>query len=195
VNEPVLTVRPDDDPTGLKHVALYVLLMVVTDVLDGNINTLSCKCSRNCEFHLLFLFVVTYFWALGKKAISWYISFWKIIAVIVASQKQAFTFVSSNCYCRLTICNIMAVWSYFSYLFVGTTIFTTDIWTFRFHFMVPVYFMIRSKQFMYEAVRTAYWVIRTKDDSLTLRLHIYIYIYVAPILDVSRSHTTTHHSP
>jgi NADH-ubiquinone oxidoreductase chain 1 len=35
--------------------------------------------------------------------------------------------------------------------------------------------------------------------SLTLRLlisyiYIYIYIYGAPILDVSRSHTTTHHS-
>jgi len=32
---------------------------------------------------------------------------------------------------------------------------------------------------------------------LTLRLlmsYIYIYIYGAPILDVSRSHTTTHHS-
>jgi len=33
--------------------------------------------------------------------------------------------------------------------------------------------------------------------SLTLRqlmFYIYIYIYGAPILDVSRSHTTTHHS-
>jgi len=31
--------------------------------------------------------------------------------------------------------------------------------------------------------------------SLTLRLLMtYIYIYGAPILDVSRSHTTTHHS-
>jgi len=35
------------------------------------------------------------------------------------------------------------------------------------------------------------------DKSLTLRLlmsYIYIYIYEAPILDVSRSHTTTQHS-
>jgi len=40
VNEPVLTVRPDDGPIGPKHVALYVLLMVVIDVLYGNINTL-----------------------------------------------------------------------------------------------------------------------------------------------------------
>ena len=40
VNEPVLIVRPDDGPIGPKHVALYVLLMVVIDVLDGNINTL-----------------------------------------------------------------------------------------------------------------------------------------------------------
>jgi hypothetical protein len=39
VNEPVLIVRPDDGPTGPKHVALYVLLMVIIDVLDGNINT------------------------------------------------------------------------------------------------------------------------------------------------------------
>ena len=34
-------------------------------------------------------------------------------------------------------------------------------------------------------------------EVLTLRLlmsYIYIYIYGAPILDVSRSHTTTHHS-
>ena len=36
--------------------------------------------------------------------------------------------------------------------------------------------------------------------SLTLRrlmsyIYIYIYIYGAPILDVSRSHTTTQHSP
>ena len=37
----------------------------------------------------------------------------------------------------------------------------------------------------------------TKITGLTLRLlmsYIYIYIYGAPILDVSRSHTTTHHS-
>jgi len=40
VNEPVLIVRPDDGPIGLKHVALNVLLMVTIDVLDGNINTL-----------------------------------------------------------------------------------------------------------------------------------------------------------
>jgi hypothetical protein len=40
VNEPVLIVRPDDGPIGPKHVALYVLLMVITDVLDENINTL-----------------------------------------------------------------------------------------------------------------------------------------------------------
>ena len=40
VNEPVLTARPDDGPIGLKHVALNVLLMVIIDVLDGNINTL-----------------------------------------------------------------------------------------------------------------------------------------------------------
>ena len=36
-----------------------------------------------------------------------------------------------------------------------------------------------------------------RDGLLTLRLlmsYIYIYIYGAPILDVSRSHTTTHHS-
>ena len=44
-------------------------------------------------------------------------------------------------------------------------------------------------------------VSRIRDKPLTLRLlmtHIYIYIYIyiyrAPILDVSRSHTTTHHS-
>jgi hypothetical protein len=40
VNEPVLIVRPDDGPIGLKHVVLTVLLMVIMDVLDGNINTL-----------------------------------------------------------------------------------------------------------------------------------------------------------
>ena len=40
-------------------------------------------------------------------------------------------------------------------------------------------------------------VSRIKFKSLTIRLlmsYIYIYIYGAPILDVSRSHTTTHHS-
>jgi len=40
-------------------------------------------------------------------------------------------------------------------------------------------------------------VSRRRVKSLTLRLlmsYIYIYIYGAPILDVSRSHTTTHHS-
>jgi hypothetical protein len=31
---------PDDGPIKPKHVALYVLLMVIIDVLDGNINTL-----------------------------------------------------------------------------------------------------------------------------------------------------------
>jgi hypothetical protein len=40
-------------------------------------------------------------------------------------------------------------------------------------------------------------VSRIRVKSLTLRLlmsYIYIYIYGAPILDVSRSHTTTQHS-
>ena len=36
--------------------------------------------------------------------------------------------------------------------------------------------------------------IRVKSLPLRLLIHIYIYIYGAPILDVSRSHTTTHHS-
>jgi hypothetical protein len=40
VNEPVLIVRPDNSLIGPKHVALYVLLMVIIDVLDENINTL-----------------------------------------------------------------------------------------------------------------------------------------------------------
>ena len=43
MNEPVLIVRPDDGPIGPKHVALYALLMVTIDVLDGNINTLYKK--------------------------------------------------------------------------------------------------------------------------------------------------------
>jgi hypothetical protein len=128
---------------------------------------LSCKRMRNCEFRWLFLFVVTYFWALEKKAILWHISFWKIIAVIVASQKQVSTFARNDCYCRLIICNVMAMWNYILYLCVGTTPFTSDIWMFRFQFMVPVYFlMIWSKPFMYKVVQTVYWVIRTKDDSL-----------------------------
>jgi len=43
VNEPVLIIKPDDGPIGPKLVALYVLLMIIIDVLDGNINTLfSC---------------------------------------------------------------------------------------------------------------------------------------------------------
>ena len=42
-------------------------------------------------------------------------------------------------------------------------------------------------------------VSRIRVKSLSLRrlmsyIYIYIYIYGAPILDVSRSHTTTHHS-
>ena len=40
MNKPVLIVRPDDGPVGPKHVALFVLLMVIVDVLDGNVNTL-----------------------------------------------------------------------------------------------------------------------------------------------------------
>ena len=40
VNEPVLMVRPDDGSIGPKHVASYVPLMVIIDVLDENINTL-----------------------------------------------------------------------------------------------------------------------------------------------------------
>jgi len=39
VNEPVLIASPDDGPIGPKHVALCVLLVVIIDVLDGNINT------------------------------------------------------------------------------------------------------------------------------------------------------------
>jgi len=60
VNEPVLIVRPDDGSTGLKLVALNVLLMVITDVLDENINTLykiwntsgQIKLSKKFEFPL-----------------------------------------------------------------------------------------------------------------------------------------------
>ena len=37
-------------------------------------------------------------------------------------------------------------------------------------------------------------VSRIRVKSLTIRLLMYIYIYGAPILDVSRSHTTTQHS-
>ena len=38
VNEPVLIVRPDDGLIGPKHVALYVLLMlIIVGVLDENI--------------------------------------------------------------------------------------------------------------------------------------------------------------
>ena len=40
MNEPVLIVRPDDGPIGPKHVALNVVLMIIIDVLDGNVNTL-----------------------------------------------------------------------------------------------------------------------------------------------------------
>ena len=39
VKEPVLIVRPDGSPKGPKHVAVYVLLKVIMDVLNGNINT------------------------------------------------------------------------------------------------------------------------------------------------------------
>ena len=39
LNEPVLIVMTDDGPIWPKHVALNVLLMVIIDVLDGNINT------------------------------------------------------------------------------------------------------------------------------------------------------------
>ena len=34
VNEPVLIIRPDDGPIGPKHVALYVILVIIIDVLD-----------------------------------------------------------------------------------------------------------------------------------------------------------------
>ena len=48
-------------------------------------------------------------------------------------------------------------------------------------------------------IRVKSLTLRLRVKSLTLRLlmsyiYIYIYIYGAPILDVSRSHTTTHHS-
>jgi hypothetical protein len=42
VNEPVLIVRPDDGQIGTKHVALNVLLMVITDV-DENILCLNME--------------------------------------------------------------------------------------------------------------------------------------------------------
>ena len=42
--EPVLIVRPDDGLIGPKHVALYVLLMLITDVLGGNRNTVFKIC-------------------------------------------------------------------------------------------------------------------------------------------------------
>ena len=40
VKEPVFIVWPDDGPIRLKHVALNVLLIVITDVFVENINTL-----------------------------------------------------------------------------------------------------------------------------------------------------------
>jgi hypothetical protein len=38
VKEPVLIVRPDDGPIGLKHVALNVYLRIIIYMLDENIN-------------------------------------------------------------------------------------------------------------------------------------------------------------
>jgi hypothetical protein len=52
VNEPVLIVRPDDDPIGPKHVALYVLLIVLIDVLDKNINILFKQKTAVLYIHL-----------------------------------------------------------------------------------------------------------------------------------------------
>jgi hypothetical protein len=40
IREPVLIIRSDNGPIGLKHVAFYVLLMIIIDVLDENIKTL-----------------------------------------------------------------------------------------------------------------------------------------------------------
>jgi hypothetical protein len=39
VNEAVLVVRSDDGLIGPKHVALYVLLMVIIDVSNENMDT------------------------------------------------------------------------------------------------------------------------------------------------------------
>ena len=61
----------------------------------------------------------------------------------------------------------------------------------------PIYFLalLGAHHFLH--------VSRVRVKSITLRLlmsyiykyiYIYIYIYEAPILDVSRSHITTHHS-
>ena len=66
VNEPVLMVRPDDGSIGPKHVASYVPLMVIIDVLDENINTLYKIWNtlgqiklRNLALEIHFTFVVS----------------------------------------------------------------------------------------------------------------------------------------
>ena len=71
----------------------------------------------------------------------------------------------------------------------------------RTHFLIlsdPLTY-IRSALVKIRMVKFYQSVIGVKSMTLTLRLlmsyiYIYIYVYGAPILDVSRSHTTTHHS-
>jgi len=43
-------VRADDGPIGLKHVALNVLLIVITDGLDEHINTLLKMVSSSMSY-------------------------------------------------------------------------------------------------------------------------------------------------
>ena len=52
VKKPVLIVRPEDGLRGLKHVALNILLIVIIDVLDGNINTLYKIIFKGWNVHL-----------------------------------------------------------------------------------------------------------------------------------------------
>ena len=57
MNEPLLIVRPDDGPIGPKHVALYVITMVIRVVLDENINTLFNPQATNVIYIYIYIYI------------------------------------------------------------------------------------------------------------------------------------------
>jgi hypothetical protein len=128
---------------------------------------LSCKCWRNCEFHLLFLFVDAYFWASEKRAILWHTFYCENLLQLLLQGSSKYPHLpemTANVdwpFVTLWQCEI----TFLAYLCVRTTALTIYFSTFRFQFMTSVYLlMIWSKKFNVKGSRLLTEFICTKDS-------------------------------
>ena len=167
--------------SGFIHVRRCRLLPTTTHVnktsSQGTIN-------YSTQLHMVGHFI-------QKKTVSWCTDPWMLSFV--------YTFCSYLNVLKTKDKNFIFVWVLYSYYYI----FITDI--LYIYIYIYIYMSVTRMRpqpwltiYCSCTVLTLHFLIHSLSmDSLTLRLlmsYIYIYIYGAPILDVSRSYTTTQHS-